>query len=194
MPDHANMLALLMVAEDVAMRLLGVLVGLLALGATWPALADEKFDPRQVRVITPTTATSICIGDPKTPICAVETLLACWARKKMKLCERVDVSYMPPGPPLAKSQYRLISIRILTEADMTPELAHTNWWKPGYADVVIQKPDFHLDVCDRDGCKSSYSIRPTSKGWQVVDWAVWGVEEFDKLPQSFPPRPVTKLS
>lgn len=135
--------------------------------------------PSEIRVITATDATSDCIDDPRTPVCAVETLLACFARREKSLCQRVGVDYVPPGPPLAKSLYRFLSVRILTEADMIPERAHTNWWKPGYANIVIQEPDDHMNFCDPDGggCRTNYSVRPGPEGWEVVDWAVWGVEE-----------------
>jgi hypothetical protein len=41
----------------------------------------------EVRVIMPDSATSTCIGDPKTPECAVETMLACIVRADKRLCE-----------------------------------------------------------------------------------------------------------
>ncbi len=63
---------------------------------------------------------------------------------------------------------------------MTPKLAHTDWWKPGYADIVIQDPDDLLDVCDADGCKTNYLAKPTPNGWMIITWATWGVEEFDE--------------
>jgi hypothetical protein len=40
----------------------------------------------EIREITANTSTSDCIGDPKTPACALETLIACGVRKDAKLC------------------------------------------------------------------------------------------------------------
>jgi hypothetical protein len=54
------------------------------LGALALAACD---DASEVRVIAPDAATSTCIGDPKTPECAVETLLACLSRDDGRLCE-----------------------------------------------------------------------------------------------------------
>ena len=44
---------------------------------------------QEIRSITRTEATSQCIGDPRTPLCAVETLLACFTRH--------DMSPLPKG-------------------------------------------------------------------------------------------------
>src|SRR5688572_7375110 len=43
-------------------------------------------DRGEIREITTTTSTSDCISDPKTPACAVETLLACTTRLDGALC------------------------------------------------------------------------------------------------------------
>src|SRR5690606_41371687 len=46
--------------------------------------------PDQFRLIgTPERSDSRCIGRPETPLCAVETLLACFARRDDALCWRV---------------------------------------------------------------------------------------------------------
>ena len=48
--------------------------------------------PGQWRYITQdeTISTSRCIGRPETPLCAVETLLACFQRDRIDLCRMVD--------------------------------------------------------------------------------------------------------
>ena len=151
-----------------------------ALCAPPPALAaDGETYPTAERVITETEATSTCIGDPRTPVCAVETLLACIARSDRELCYRAGVrDYFPGGAP-EDYRYRILSVRILTEADMTPDLADAEWWKPEYADVTIQEPDFQLDFCDPGGCKASYNLKPSAIGWEIMTWFVWGVEKFE---------------
>ena len=50
----------------------------------------------EIRSIFQTSATSRCIGNPKTPLCAVETFIACWVRRNRPLCEIVgkpDLSF-----------------------------------------------------------------------------------------------------
>ena len=54
------------------------------------ATAQQPF-PVQGRIAL-NAATSGCIGQPTTPICAVETLLACWVRGQPTLCRTVAVN------------------------------------------------------------------------------------------------------
>ena len=52
----------------------------LAMSILATALGVASAQQNEVRRITQTEATSKCIGDPKTPLCAVETLLTCMTR------------------------------------------------------------------------------------------------------------------
>lgn len=54
-------------------------------GLTGAAQAAETY-PSDIRIITPTQATSHCIGDRSTPICAMETALACTVREGLPGC------------------------------------------------------------------------------------------------------------
>ncbi len=132
-------------------------------------------DPAQIRFVSPTESTSDCIGDPRMPLCALETLLACIARKELRLCHRVGIfDYTPPGSPTTL-RYRVLEIKILTEADMRPDLAEADWWKPGYADIAVE----HLDAHDVRDYRVSYIVKPITHGWEVMEWAGWGVEDVD---------------
>ena len=164
-----------MVAWDNAMRLLGVLVGLLALAAALPASADEKFDPKQVRVITPTRATSTCIGDPKTPICAVETLLACRVRKNQKLCDLVGIYNKSLEDEPSSISYRILKSHILAKQDIPKNMADFPTWKLGYADVAIKDYSLKQDWC-QNGCAVGYSLRPTTTGWEIAEYVMEGVD------------------
>ena len=42
----------------------------------------------EIRVITPTKATSDCVGDLSTPLCAVETLIGCSNYVRVKSCKK----------------------------------------------------------------------------------------------------------
>jgi len=56
-----------------------------------PALAGEDIPPPdEVRFIDRHGASSDCIGDTSTPLCAVETWLACKVRQNPELCGLVD--------------------------------------------------------------------------------------------------------
>ncbi len=78
----------------------------------------DDFDPNQVRIITPTEATSTCIGDPRTPICAIETLLACVARRNVDLCRRVGVSTPCFDSKIVGVRYRIGKVGILNKTDI----------------------------------------------------------------------------
>ncbi len=68
-----------------------MLMGTLAAWELSPgvALAGEAAEG-EIRVITPTEATSDCVGDPRTPLCAIETLLGCSNYVWVKGCKKVN--------------------------------------------------------------------------------------------------------
>jgi hypothetical protein len=138
------------------------------------ALAEEVFDPKQVRVITPTFATSNCIGDPKTPICAVETFLACMARAKKSLCETIGVYKLSvPKKPMKHLRYQILSSRIIQKEDVTPALEDADWFKPGFAEIYILEPEHNPPT----GYKFIYHIKPVEAGWKVISWYLLGSDE-----------------
>jgi hypothetical protein len=147
----------------------------LSLGLASQAIADEKFDPKQVRVITPTSATSKCIGDPKTPICAVETFLACFARQKAELCKRVEAPETDLGESTQEITYRVLFSKIIRKKDISKSLVDSYWIKPGYAEVEIEEVAFDNIKCT-DFCRVSYALRPSPTGWIVIEWAAVGVD------------------
>lgn len=88
--------------------------------AATPAAAAESY-PSSLRTITATDAISPCIGDPKTPVCAVETALACYLRNTLDLCRAVGV--VPPANPSksGRETYRVMSQRLYRLKQGTPE-------------------------------------------------------------------------
>jgi hypothetical protein len=115
---------------------LGVVVMASALLLAWAqaAQAEERFDPKQIRVITPSSATSKCIGDPKTPICAVETLIACTTRIQQRLCDKVGVRDLKlPERPLKFHRYRILSSHTIRKEEVTPEREGAIGFKAGNA-------------------------------------------------------------
>lgn len=130
----------------------------------------------ELRFLSPTDATSDCIGDPRTPLCALETFLACTARVEPKLCLRVGVDdYSFQGKPrlLAKNYY-IVSTHIIREEDITEDLKGTDWMVAGNVKITILEPEFRMPWC-QDGCKTSYFLGPTDNGWHLISYAVWGV-------------------
>lgn len=87
------------------------------LAVSWLALsvgaaqAEETY-PTGVRTITATAATSACIGDISTPICALETLFACLARRDPTLCRATET---PSEGEHADQTYRIVGYAILRD-------------------------------------------------------------------------------
>ena len=122
------------------------------------------------------TSTSKCIGDPKTPICAVDTVMACFTRWDDSICDKVKhfVGYGPDTSSRATSgrfmRYRIISARRLRASDIPPHrktgiLA----WKPGDLQVTV-----HRKTCGIGGCgglsptETTFTIRRAGGIWTVV--------------------------
>ena len=152
---------------------LSIFIGILSAGAI-TAFADEY--PSEIRVITPATATSDCIGDLKTPVCAVETFMACTSRREMSLCHRVGVTDISLPKESESTRYRILSVKILEEKDIPPDLRDSYWYRPSYADITVLEYIASRPRC-QDECTYSYSAKPTSDGWKIVAWALWGHDQ-----------------
>ena len=137
------------------MRLIGLLLTACILFAL-PATAGE------VRLMTldNETSTSACIGDPKTPLCAAETVEACFSRVVKGLCETVGADFSPyegrtPHTPdsyagLYQLSYEHKATRTLSANDIPPQFGSTadNPWKPNDVAVTL-----HWTVCrPEDSC------------------------------------------
>ena len=120
--------------------------------------------------------TSQCIGVPKSPLCAMETLLACFQRDEFQLCRMVDDKadeyaqvFASPSPRERYLAYRLV--QGVTFKGPAPE-----------EDPVIQAGDVMLVVDQRDGALG-VSAPPTNapdqrfilrqqadKRWKIINW------------------------
>jgi hypothetical protein len=124
------------------------------------------------------TTTSKCIGNPKTPVCAVETVEACLIRRDKKLCQiaagPLEI-FLPNDhiiPPTEK--YRINKAMRLTKKNMpaweTPENSH------GFrhvGDIEIEIETWRCDIkgaCDHSESKflATYLVRPTESQWSVA--------------------------
>lgn len=79
------------------------------------ASAEEDPAVGQVRKVDPWTGetTSDCIGDPKTVVCAVDTIMACLALVKLDLCEIAGARFFGPIEP-GELKYVIKEIRALS--------------------------------------------------------------------------------
>lgn len=88
------------------------------------------------------TTTSKCIGNPVTPVCAVETYWACFLRRQPELCDMVQAGVRPllnrePRVRLdVREEYRITSARRPSPLDPVDPATEGNM-KPQAGDVVI---------------------------------------------------------
>jgi hypothetical protein len=140
--------------------------------------AFEKVDPKQVRIITPHSATSDCIDVPKSPVCAVETFLACTRRIDKPMCARIGITnFQYQDKPEEKFRYRILSVRVLAKRDISKEdWAKPNGIRPGDVEVIVQEPDEHPPACPKSGCETSFWVKPDGIDWRVSSWVAWGMD------------------
>lgn len=125
--------------------------------------------PDQFRLIgTPERSDSRCIGRPETPLCAVETLLACFARRDDALCWRV---WHPPqsGIRLFPGEtrpgywwsYRVAGVERLGDDEAVIAIAGRN------CGLQIAAPECRLTPAP----PTSYRVKRQNGSWEVVDWS-----------------------
>lgn len=139
----------------------------------------------ELRVLDYTNAgsTSRCIGNPVTPLCAVETLEACRIRGEWKYCERVGYDYsvfegrVPDAySRLWYSRYELIAQRILLEKDISLQAGRPGGkkWKPGDIALLVRWQGCPPD----DECVKRTRRDPTrsyGEGCRGFERCGWGV-------------------
>jgi hypothetical protein len=163
-----------------------VLLAGLALGASAQAQPSQDKPGR----ITPNTATSACIGTAATPLCAVETLLACLVRNDDGLCRRIGATpptrnSETPGP--LQAEYAIERISVIQPEDITDDTRDLEWFKPGYTLVEVSRRLCPASEPDCDSLNWEYLqvyLRPAGTGggpWQIVTWR--GDSEDDTTPE-----------
>jgi hypothetical protein len=168
-----------------------LLVAAFLSAAALPALADDvplpDLTPKgQYLVMTQddATSTSKCIGDPKTPLCAVETVRACYIRGKADLCRigtGVEGYDQVNGIKLDNEIYRVKRAEVLSDRRFP--------WNPKQdprrnGDINMQAGDIRIDIADKwcskeippDGCgrnwmfPTAYIVRKVRDHWSVTVW------------------------
>ena len=139
-------------------------------------------DPEGVwRTITQTESTSDCIGEPVTPMCAVDTRWACYQWNRQDLCEiSVKDFYaggrFQGGPPPSYTRYRVVGVRIVAKAERIVRPRHV---------LNVEAGDVHIDLIDgicwpvNDYCSTSevpttYTLRKFGDRWKIlVSYTPW---------------------
>jgi hypothetical protein len=147
-----------------------LLAGLVAFMPALPAPAQDA----DIRFIDRTGASSACVGDPKTAVCAVETALACRIRQDAALCERVrlDGAVTPKRPggnpnpdPIAVLNARAIEYFVKYAKEKDDGTARVE------VSVRLHGSD-GLVWPDRGGRRLKYELRRDGAGW-VVAGVAW---------------------
>jgi len=172
----------------------------LVLAAALPALAadDVPLPPLTPKgeylVMTQDDATSSskCIGNPATPMCAVETLLACFVRGKDHLCQSAlgvawdkvpDFVSKLDWPPVI---YRVVRREVLDDRHFPWRPQRDMDWRPGELD--LRAADIRIDLVRKEcwekvtvpcACEApargprgatAYIVRHEKGRWAVVTW------------------------
>ena len=158
--------------------------------ATSPAPAKPR--PARWRVMTydDATSTSRCIGDPRTPLCAIETHMACFLRGFVKLCtlshglpeseaKRFYISEADPRFVGHKIEYRVTYIHRVRDTD--PRLNwNVDWLKPG--DIEIRTLERSCPALIEQ-CTSvnhygfSFSVRRMDGRWRIAGYSALDAPE-----------------
>jgi hypothetical protein len=112
-----------------------------------PALRETTLPPPGQRsfIAYPNKASSRCIGKPTTPLCAVETLLACFVWERPDLCRMVRGNFEDYGKPRYLTRRYRLEYKVVTgfRADQR------KWGQVGYVEIVPQG-DMRLRYVERD--------------------------------------------
>ena len=134
------------------------------------------------------TSSSKCIGNPVTPLCAVETKLACDQRNKPDLCEIATMTKLNPefrrlafenSKPKVPLKYRVVRREVLTDRRFP--------WRPSYLDdrpneISMRAGDIRIDILDVTPerkmdpgytavpLRVAYIVRKKGDRWSVFDW------------------------
>ena len=169
----------------------------LALLATQPAAAGET------RTIVSTgDASSECIGDPRTPLCALDTWEACFEWRERSLCELVGLEEIAfsasdgekPRRVYLYQPYDVLEIEARHLADIENRLVRLSpdktWFRPGYIDIRYRFCDYEdRDRCEVLGEGVAIILKPVGEAWHVSGWHhdVYDCEYYD-LPDGYSAR------
>jgi hypothetical protein len=153
-----------------------------------PELVDSRLltgvfapDPEGTwRRIDETDSTSTCIGDPVTPLCAIETLHACLTRANDDLCQIAAAHYLggpyqyrTPGAMNHYRLYRVTSVRRATIEDVRTGGTGINARRVG--DILVEtewRPCRAYptgDSCLTFSGPTTHTVRRLDGGWVVID-------------------------
>lgn len=124
------------------------------------------------------SSSSHCIGKPGSPICAVETLLACFQRDRQDLCRMVDDGtdqyaqiFSAPADPSKYLAYRVLAAQVVDAS--TPRAGQTSHAQDGDVLLTVDQREGQLGRYARaTGTPANdFLLRRQPDGsWKVVGW------------------------
>ena len=160
-------------------------VSVLVLLSAFPVLAADddsnsglNFDG-SFRILTrdDSTSTSNCIGNPISPICAMETRMACWLRSNEELCEIAFGDKPGPASPFkadenitAVTGYRVKAIRQYTPGEVPAPSRNHFKIMPWDVGITLDTSSCYGGKCTGPypDDQESYLLRKRGKIWFVV--------------------------
>ncbi len=125
-------------------------------------------------------STSQCIGDPITPLCAIETWDTCFVRKNIELCRIAMEKFLSDpfrfhsGPKENHySKYRVVSVRRATADDIRSGPRRLDSRQIGDLLIEIEwQPCWkgeRVDDCTTFSAPTTYTMRQFDGRWAVVN-------------------------
>lgn len=121
--------------------------------------------------------TSRCIGSPATPLCATETLLACFQRGRMDLCRLVDdgtgiyaEAFSSPAPGGRYLAYRIVAAKRLGYGEELPDAPGA---RPGDVVLMVDQRDGVIgqDAPATGAPVQRFILRHQADGrWKAIQW------------------------
>lgn len=122
-------------------------------------------------------STENCAGTPRTPLCAIDSMRACWLRGNINLCNAVLIEPLDhefSGRRFISAQrYRVLEAVRLDKSFYPAETSDADFeWKPGDIRIAIRTSDCDGIFCSPDmGGHMFYYLRKTADGdWRVILW------------------------
>lgn len=168
--------------------IVALLVGCGVVGAgAHPAATQEE-----ARTMTTTGETSSpCVGDPRTPLCALDTWNACFLWTEPQLCERVGLegvdfredeigSTFEREHTFRRIAVRPIEARHLAEIEAGPLTAlapELEWFRAGYIEMRWTQQACRYvgdDRCFTYDAEGVLIVKPVGDAWHVSGWQYGG--------------------
>lgn len=122
------------------------------LGRATDARAQESapnIDPAQIRFITPSASSSLCVGKPTTPMCGIETLIGCASYIWNEACTAINSPVYDHVRRNVRIEYAIVKAGFVNKAKV--RAAHAASIDKEYGDVPWLSEDaFQARFWDRE--------------------------------------------